>query len=118
MRFLTLTENKRLNGLIGFLCVTLAILMALALISYSPRDASFNVSGNGPDAGVVNNWIGPVGSYGADLLFQVFGFAAFLLPAGWTVPDSGTPPSITNFSMSRLRLPRDPGGCVARRRVR
>jgi len=25
----------------------------------------------------VNNWIGPVGAYGADLLFQVFGFAAF-----------------------------------------
>ncbi len=85
MRFLTLTENKRLNELIGFLCVTLAILMALALISYSPRDASFNVSSNGPDAGVVNNWIGPVGSYGADLLFQVFGFAAFLLPAGLAI---------------------------------
>src|SRR5215213_8829813 len=31
------------------------------------------------------------------------GRAAFLLPAGTTVPDSGTPPSITNFSMRRLR---------------
>ena len=28
------------------------------------------------------------------------GSAAFLLPAGTTVPDSGTPPSMTNFSMS------------------
>src|SRR3954454_19641613 len=28
------------------------------------------------------------------------GRAAFLLPAGTTVPDSGTPPSMTNFSMS------------------
>ena len=27
------------------------------------------------------------------------GRAAFLLPAGTTVPDSGTPPSMTNFSM-------------------
>jgi hypothetical protein len=27
------------------------------------------------------------------------GRAAFLLPAGMTVPDSGTPPSMTNFSM-------------------
>src|SRR5919107_4320462 len=27
------------------------------------------------------------------------GRAAFLLPAGVTVPDSGTPPSMTNFSM-------------------
>src|SRR3954464_8220280 len=31
------------------------------------------------------------------------GSAAFLLPAGTTVPDSGTPPSITNFSMRRVR---------------
>ena len=28
------------------------------------------------------------------------GSAAFLLPAGTTVPESGVPPSITNFSMS------------------
>ncbi len=80
MRFLTPTENKRLNELIGFLCVTLAILMALALISYSPRDASFNVSGAAPDDRPARNWIGPAGSYGADVFFQVFGFAAFLLP--------------------------------------
>src|ERR671935_764136 len=31
------------------------------------------------------------------------GKAAFLLPAGTTVPDSGVPPSITNFSMRRVR---------------
>ena len=36
MRLLTPTENKRLNELIGFLCITLGLLMALALISYSP----------------------------------------------------------------------------------
>ncbi len=89
MRFLTPTENKRLNELIGFLCLTLAILMALALISYSPRDASFNVSAAPTDAAhPARNWIGPVGAYGADLLFQVFGYAAFLLPmalmvVGW-----------------------------------
>jgi S-DNA-T family DNA segregation ATPase FtsK/SpoIIIE len=81
LRFLTPTENKRLNELIGFLCLTLAILMALALISYSPRDASFNVSAAPTDAAhPARNWIGPVGAYGADLLFQVFGYAAFLLP--------------------------------------
>src|SRR3954471_14160869 len=32
------------------------------------------------------------------------GRAAFLLPAGMTVPDNGVPPSITNFSM-RCRVP-------------
>ncbi len=85
MRILTPTENKRLNELIGFLCITVAILTALALISYSPRDAAWNVSASGPDSGSTQNWIGPAGSYSADLLFQVFGFAAFLLPMALAV---------------------------------
>ncbi|HEV1993203.1 MAG TPA: DNA translocase FtsK 4TM domain-containing protein, partial [Candidatus Acidoferrum sp.] len=88
MRFLTPTGNKRLNELIGFLCITLAVLIALALLSYSPKDAAFNVSAPAPDGSPARNWIGPAGAYGADLLFQIFGFAAFLLPAtilvlGW-----------------------------------
>ncbi|MGB7282192.1 MAG: DNA translocase FtsK [Candidatus Acidiferrum sp.] len=88
MRLLTPTENKRLNELIGFLCITLAVLIALALLSYSPKDAAFNVSAAAPDGGPARNWIGPAGAYAADLLFQIFGFAAFLLPAailvlGW-----------------------------------
>ena len=88
MRFLTPTENKRLNELIGFLCITLAVLMGLALISYSPRDAAFNVSGSAAEDHPTRNWIGPVGAYTSDLFFQVFGFAAFLLPVaiglvGW-----------------------------------
>jgi DNA segregation ATPase FtsK/SpoIIIE, S-DNA-T family len=80
LRFLTPTNNKRLNELIGFLCITFAVLLGLALISYSPRDAAFNVSAPPADNRPVQNWIGPVGSYSADLLFQIFGFAAFLLP--------------------------------------
>ena len=88
MRFLTPTQNKRLNELIGFLCITLAVLLGLALISYSPRDVAFNVSGPAADDHPARNWIGPVGAYTSDLLFQVFGFAAFLLPValgmlGW-----------------------------------
>jgi S-DNA-T family DNA segregation ATPase FtsK/SpoIIIE len=88
VRFLTPTDNKRLNELIGFLCITFAVLLALALLSYRPEDVSFNVSGPPADGPLARNWIGPVGAYGADLLFQVLGFAAFLLPAailvlGW-----------------------------------
>jgi S-DNA-T family DNA segregation ATPase FtsK/SpoIIIE len=80
LRFLTPTGNKRLNELIGFLCITLAILMGLSLLSYNPRDAAVNVSAPSADAQPARNWIGPVGAYSADMLFQVFGFAAFLLP--------------------------------------
>ena len=88
MRLLTPTENKRFNEVIGFLLITLAVLVALSLISYSPHDVSLNVAAPPADGPLAHNWIGPVGSYGADLLFQVLGFAAFLIPAallilGW-----------------------------------
>jgi S-DNA-T family DNA segregation ATPase FtsK/SpoIIIE len=85
VRFLTPTENKRLNELIGFLCITLATLVALALLSYSPKDAAFNVSAPTADGSAARNWIGPAGAYSADLLFQIFGFAAFLVPAAFLV---------------------------------
>ena len=85
MRFLTPTGNKRLNELVGFLCITLAMLIAAALLSYSPKDAAFNVSAAAPDGSPTRNWIGPTGAYSADLLFQIFGFAAFLLPAATLV---------------------------------
>jgi S-DNA-T family DNA segregation ATPase FtsK/SpoIIIE len=88
VRILTPTGNKRFNELVGFLCLTVALLMALALLTYNPEDAAFNVSAPPPDGGAAKNWIGPVGAYSADLFFQIFGFAAFLLPAailvlGW-----------------------------------
>jgi S-DNA-T family DNA segregation ATPase FtsK/SpoIIIE len=86
LRFLTPTENKRLNELIGFLCLTLAVLIGLSLLSYNPHDAAFNVSASPLDSQhPTRNWIGPAGSYTADLLFQIFGFAAFLLPAALLV---------------------------------
>jgi len=82
VRFLTPTENRRLNELVGFLGVTLAVLVALSLLSYNPHDASLNVSAPPPDTRPARNWIGPAGAHGADLLFQGFGYAAFLLLAG------------------------------------
>src|SRR6267143_4290136 len=74
VRFLTPTENKRLNELVGFLCIVAAVLLAAALISYSPRDAAFNVSRQSSDGGAVRNGIGRIGAYSSDLLFQIFGF--------------------------------------------
>ena len=78
MRFLTPTGNKRLNELIGFLCLTAASLLAAALFTYWPGDASFNVSA--PRDGQVRNLIGPFGAYTADAMFQLFGYSAFLIP--------------------------------------
>lgn len=82
MRILTPTENKRFNELIGFIGLSLAILLALSLLSYSPHDAAFNVSAPSLGSAPARNWIGPFGAHLADLFFQGFGFAAFLFPAG------------------------------------
>jgi S-DNA-T family DNA segregation ATPase FtsK/SpoIIIE len=82
VRILTPTENKRFNELIGFVGLSLAILLALSLLSYSPHDASFNVSAPPPGSGPARNWIGPVGAHMADIFFQCCGFAAFLFPVG------------------------------------
>ena len=114
MRVLTPTENHRLNELIGFLGLTIAVLVALALISYSPHDPSFNVSAESPDVHSARNWIGPVGAYGADLLFQGFGYAAFLLPIGifvvgsrWFRSDPTESPiaKMVGYSLLVLMLP-------------
>jgi DNA segregation ATPase FtsK/SpoIIIE, S-DNA-T family len=80
VRFLTPTGNKRLNELIGFLCLTLAVLIAAALFTYWPADESFNVSASSGNSGQPHNVIGPIGAYSADLMFQALGFPAFLLP--------------------------------------
>ena len=71
-----------MNELIGFVGLSLAILLTLSLLSYSPHDASFNVSAPAPGSGPARNWIGPVGAHLSDLFFQFCGFAAFLFPIG------------------------------------
>ncbi len=80
MRILSPTENKRLNELIGFAGIVASVLLALSLLSYSPADPSFNVAAAAPAGGPVRNWIGPFGSHLADLIFQLCGYTAFLLP--------------------------------------
>ncbi|HXW17304.1 MAG TPA: DNA translocase FtsK [Candidatus Acidoferrales bacterium] len=83
MRILTPTENKRFNEMIGFVCLTAAVLVALSLLSYSPQDASFNVAAAAPAGGPARNWIGVIGAHLSDLLFQLCGYSAFLIPAAF-----------------------------------
>ena len=85
MQILTPTENKRINELIGFVGLSMAILLALSLLTYSPQDPSFNVAGPAFGGSPVRNWIGPVGAHMADLFFQGFGYSAFLFPVGMLV---------------------------------
>jgi len=73
-----LIDSKRLCELFGLLTGVAGLLILLSLASYLPEDPSLNTAvatGTLPD-----NWIGPVGAYLADILFQVFGWVACLLP--------------------------------------
>src|ERR1700686_4754264 len=74
------TNNRRLNELLGFLLCVSALLLFLALPSYSPLDPSLNSASVLTGSRVARNWIGIVGAYGADVLLQCFGISAFLLP--------------------------------------
>ncbi len=86
MRFFTPSGNRRLNELVGFVCLAASAILLLSLVSYSPMDDSFNVTGpavSGASTGAAaRNWIGPFGAHVSDLLFQGFGLAALLLPLG------------------------------------
>jgi S-DNA-T family DNA segregation ATPase FtsK/SpoIIIE len=73
------TGNRRLNELIGFLMCVSALLLFLALISYSPLDPSWNSASVLTGSHAARNWIGVVGAFTADMLLQFFGVGAFLL---------------------------------------
>jgi len=74
------TSNRRLNELIGFLLCVSALLLFLALASYSPLDPSFNSASVLTTVRGARNWIGIVGAVLSDLCLQAFGVGAFLLP--------------------------------------
>jgi DNA segregation ATPase FtsK/SpoIIIE, S-DNA-T family len=73
------TSNRRLNELVGFLMCVSALLLFLALVSYSPLDPSWNSASVLTGSHAARNWIGVVGAYTADALLQFFGVGAFLL---------------------------------------
>src|ERR1700727_803210 len=89
MRFLTSifvpTGNRRLNELIGFLLCVSALLLFLALASYSPLDPSLNSASVLTGTHAARNWIGMVGALISDLVLQFFGVGAFLLPVFFSV---------------------------------
>ncbi|HET7308043.1 MAG TPA: DNA translocase FtsK 4TM domain-containing protein [Gammaproteobacteria bacterium] len=67
--------------------IALAVLLLIALATYSPADPGFSHSGSGAP---VHNAIGEVGAWIADLLLLVFGYPAYLFPvlvaySGWLV---------------------------------
>src|SRR5207248_11605722 len=78
------TNNRRLNELIGFLLCVSALLLFLALASYSPLDPSFNSASVLTGSHAARNWIGLVVAVIADLLLQFWGVRAFLITGSAT----------------------------------
>src|SRR5947208_2615282 len=76
----TPTKNRRLNELIGFLLFVSALLLFLALASYSPSGPSLNTASNRPAWKPTHNLIGVLGAYGSDFALQIFGVSVFFIP--------------------------------------
>ena len=56
---------------------SVALILLVALFSYSPDDPGWSSSGNG---GAVQNLIGPTGAWLADVLLSLAGYVAYALP--------------------------------------
>jgi DNA segregation ATPase FtsK/SpoIIIE, S-DNA-T family len=74
------TRNRRLNELVGFLLGVSALLLFLALASYSPLDPSFNSASLLTGSHAARNWIGILGAFLSDIVLQFWGVGSFLLP--------------------------------------
>src|SRR5208337_2405462 len=73
-------RNRRLNELVGFLLCVSALLLFLALASYSPLDPSLNSASILTKSHAARNWVGIFGAYLSDLILQFWGVGSFLLP--------------------------------------
>ncbi|MEO8593309.1 MAG: DNA translocase FtsK [Candidatus Solibacter sp.] len=76
MKLLSPTQHRRLNEIVGFLLLSLGLVMLLSLVSYHTQDPSFDTAASARPL----NLVGYAGSYLSDLFFQMFGAAAFLVP--------------------------------------
>jgi S-DNA-T family DNA segregation ATPase FtsK/SpoIIIE len=70
-------KSKLNREILAVVVLVAALLAALSLLSFNPRDRSLSTpSGNL----ATHNWGGPAGAFVADLLLQTLGLAAYLLP--------------------------------------
>ena len=73
----TARPQRGLNDIIGIVLIAAALLLLLAQLSFDRYDLNTNKV---PANQTPHNWIGSAGAWGANLLFQVFGAGAFVLP--------------------------------------
>src|SRR5260370_16403541 len=76
MKLLSPTQHRRLNEIVGFLLLSLGLVMLLSLVSYHTQDPSFDTAA----ASRPLNLVGYPAPYLSDLFFQMFRATAFLFP--------------------------------------
>ena len=70
------TLKRRLSETFGLALLLVCLLLALALVTYDPRDGSLNTAVDTAP----QNFLGHDGAVLADLLWQSLGFTSFLIP--------------------------------------
>ncbi len=76
MKLLSPTQHKRLNEGVGFLLLSLGLVLLLSLVSYHTQDPSLDTASSSRPL----NLVGYPGAYLSDFCLQTFGAAAFLFP--------------------------------------
>jgi len=97
---LKLFFGRRLSEIIGIGLIVIAICIALALVSWSVQDPSFNQAVNRP----VSNLLGRPGAMLSDIMIQLFGLGAmaWLAPLGfWASGSCPASPSRRSSCASR-----------------
>jgi S-DNA-T family DNA segregation ATPase FtsK/SpoIIIE len=87
----------RESAVIAIAIVALVLLVALA--SYSPDDPGFSYTGN---AAPIHNRIGVAGAWVSDVLFFLFGWPAFLLPVVLAVAAVALQRRVQGLTVSRM----------------
>ena len=103
-------KKKWVSEIWGLVCFASGLLVFASLISFSPDDPSFNSVSTSNN---VKNLAGLSGSYLSDILFTLFGGAAYLVPfvlflAGWKKfkrEESSYTERIIGFGLLFLSLP-------------
>jgi S-DNA-T family DNA segregation ATPase FtsK/SpoIIIE len=75
-------KGVRSSDIVGVVLIFFAIFIFVSLISYDPQDPSWTNTGwadSQPSEPKVHNAMGKAGAYLSDALFQIFGFASFLI---------------------------------------
>ena len=72
-----LTGIQRIMEVGMIISCVFAFFLLLAMASFHPADPSWSQAGLQSN---VNNWVGPIGAWFADILFFTFGTFAYTLP--------------------------------------